>query len=42
VDKKTATKNKILLMVLIGVALISTAGAAAWFNVYAPLILTNR
>jgi hypothetical protein len=35
-------ENKILLMALLILALISTAGAVVWFNIYAPLVLTNN
>jgi|GEM_PF-2434981 len=34
-------KNKLLAIVLGGIALVALLGAITWFNIYAPLILSR-
>jgi hypothetical protein len=38
-NKQVEKKNLILVIALIIVTLIATAGAVFWFNMYLPLIL---
>jgi len=38
-SKEINRKNKILGLILALIALITTAGAALWFYMYAPLLL---
>jgi hypothetical protein len=38
-NKNVERKNKILAIILVILALISTGGAILWFNIYAPLVL---
>ncbi len=38
-DKNIERKNKILLVILLLITMVSVAGAVMWFNMYLPLIL---
>lgn len=37
-SKNVERKNKILMVILLVIALISVGGAVLWFSIYAPLV----